>query len=258
MSALGADTEPGARVVAPPGVVVAMHPSRGKPVRPGAADGIDVEVAPGHYSIAYRCPASSSGSVAHHSVTLARGRVYRLRCPSNGATVLRIVELPGRYLSVRAPEFAVTEPVVLVARSFHRTGLESSGPAGLPHYFPRRGDPLPLAATPEAIARGLERSRCGATGGDLSQVSMLAGLSSRPNTGEELHVPSGVLEDGTRWFALKKKDDASFAYCGIVVSPSGTGSMVSMAGIAAEHHAQALEAVASGRFFCKCKSLGKR
>ncbi|MFC0679864.1 hypothetical protein ACFFGH_18655 [Lysobacter korlensis] len=258
MSAPGSDSDPGARIVAPAGVVVAMEPASGDPVRAGATDGIDVEVVPGHYSIAYRCPATSNQRVSRHSVTFAPGRVYRLSCPSSGATVLRISELPGRYISVRAPKVAVAKPSAHAARSGDSDGPESSSRADLPHYLRSLSDPLPLAAAPDVIARALKRASCGETGGDVSAISMFTGLSSRPSTSDELHVSNGVLGDGAHWFALQKKDDASFAYCGIVMSPSGTGSMVSMAGIAAEHQARALEAVASGRFFCKCRSLAKR
>jgi hypothetical protein len=260
-------TEMQARIVAAPGVVNAVyavgHHAPGWRAKGQA--GLDAVFVPGRYIISFTCASPARRQVpaaavatqdaGRHTVELNAGHLYRAFCPDRADGVLRIVESRAPKVSVQAPRLVVTQLPAL-QRNHVGDGAHALG-GRLPPYFAnvRLVDQSPLKDSPAAIAQRIRKSRCGSASADMSALALHGGLSTRPSTSEELKVDEGSFADGTHWLALKRRGDDSFAYCGVVLSPTSGGSTVSLLGIPGNRELKAISAVESGKFFCKCKSL---
>lgn len=260
-----APEEPMARVVAPQGVVsaVRLRGAEAPVLSPSGDEAVDQWLQPGSYSISFLCASRSGGGKqpgpapkpipGEYTLALKGEHVYRLSCAANAAGVLRVVEWPPQPVNVPMPRYVVEHVLnTTPSAAFSRV-------PGLPPYFAsmRSVDIDPLPASPADLGRRLERSDCDERRWDPDSVSMFIGMATRPGTGEELLLDRGELPDGTLWFALRSRADSSSAYCGVVASPASGGSNIALLGVSSAKQADALEKVASGRFFCDCHLLNK-
>jgi len=70
-------------------------------------------------------------------------------------------------------------------------------------------------------------------------------------------VDTGDQSDGSKWYALKTTDNPDLALCGLRLRPQRQGTDVTVIGLRRKNVDAIVQAVESGKFFCRCETLSK-
>lgn len=149
--------------------------------------------------------------------------------------------------------------VIFVAACGSYAGTKST--ALLPEVFtPPDGAPdFSLPQELHLIERRILSSKCGSASSNMSSLSLMSGLTTRPESAGELYLDVGRTPNGTKWFLVRAQDDPETTYCGIALAGGEKETNVSVVNVRSRDMATIKASVESGDFLCACKQLsGKR
>ena len=136
---------------------------------------------------------------------------------------------------------------------------ETSTPKVMPPLFdsPRYTIAFLSEKQSNDIQRRISKSRCGQASDDMSGVSLMAGVNTRPSTAPSLYVEDGDHTDGSKWYVLKATSNPYLSLCGVRLIARDQGTEVYVIGLRRKNMERIAEAVDAGTLFCECEKLSQ-